>query len=128
MSLANARVSAMLPAQDLDRARSFYADKLGLKPMAEQEGDAMYELAGGTRFGLFKTMGAPSGDHTQIGFEVEDFDSVIESLRANGVTFEDYDFPGLKTENGIATMGPMRGAWVKDSEGNLLAITEPLPI
>lgn len=124
--LGSAIVSAALPAQDLQRAKSFYADKLGLKPTTEREEEASYELGGGTSFGLFRSAGSPSGDHTQVDFSVENFDEVVEGLRNNGVEFEEYDLPGFKTENGIATLGGIRGVWIKDSEGNLIAITEPL--
>lgn len=124
--LESAVVSVALPAQDIERAKSFYADKLGLKPTLERGGDVLYELGGGTRFGLFRSAGKSSGDHTQADFAVENFDEVVEGLRSNGVKFEEYDLPGFKTENGIATLEGIRGVWIKDSEGNLIAITEPL--
>lgn len=124
--LGSAIVSVALPAQDLERAKSFYADKLGLKPTTERGSEAVYELGGGTRFALFLSSGSSSGDHTQADFAVENFDEVVEGLRNNGVKFEEYDLPGFKTENGIATLGGVRGVWIKDSEGNLIAITEPL--
>lgn len=123
--LGNGTVSATLPAQDIERAKSFYADKLGLKPVLERDHEVMYELGGATRFALFQSSGAASGDHTQLGIEVEDFDATVADLRSNGVRFQEYDLPGFKTEDGIATLGGVRGVWIKDSEGNLLAISEP---
>jgi hypothetical protein len=57
-----------------------------------------------------------------MAFSSDDVASDMKMLRDRGVTFEDYDFPGLKTENGMANMGPYHGAWFKDSEGNILAI------
>jgi catechol 2,3-dioxygenase-like lactoylglutathione lyase family enzyme len=124
--LSQARIDAALPASDLDRARRFYEEKLGLTPARELESGLVYEGAGGTRFLLFPSHGAPSGDHTQIGFTVEDFDATIAELRSRGVVFEEYDLPGLQTVEGIAELGEIRSAWIKDSEGNLLAIANEM--
>jgi catechol 2,3-dioxygenase-like lactoylglutathione lyase family enzyme len=122
--LSEATTHATLPAQDIERARAFYADKLGLKPSEENPDGLFYELGEGTRFAVFPTSGAPSGSHTQMGIIVKDLSSEVEELRANGVVFEEYDGPGLKTVNGIAEMGGTKGAWFKDSEGNLLGIIQ----
>jgi catechol 2,3-dioxygenase-like lactoylglutathione lyase family enzyme len=113
-----------LPAQDYERARSFYADKLGLKPSEEFGDDSgLYETEGG-RFLLFKSTGQASGTHTQMSFDVPDIHAAVKTLRENGVTFEEYDFPGFKSVDGIVDLGPEKGAWFKDSEGNLLALGE----
>ena len=131
--LANARLAARLPAQDLERARAFYADKLGLEPVEERPGGLRY-VCGSGEFGLFESTGAASGDHTQMGWEVDDIDATVRELRARGVVFEEYDLPGLKTVYGIAHIEgnyPSKGrgeraAWFRDSEGNMLGIGEPL--
>jgi len=120
--LSDARIDAALPASDLDRARRFYEEKLGLTPASEFEGGLVYEGAEGTRFLLFPSFGAPSGDHTQIGFTVSDFDAEVAELRSRGVVFEEYDLPGLKTVDGVAEFGAGKTAWFKDSEGNVLSI------
>ena len=125
----NARASATLPAQDLERAKAWYADKLGLKPTGSDPlGGAQYQLPDGTGFLLFPSAGKPSGTHTQMALDMQDFDTTVRDLRANGVKFEDYDIPGLKTVNGVAEFGEMKGAWFKDSEGNLIAIATPTPV
>jgi catechol 2,3-dioxygenase-like lactoylglutathione lyase family enzyme len=117
-------VAATIPAQDLERAKSFYADKLGMKPTEERPEGLRYEFGEG-RFLLFQSTGKASGAHTQLGFEVEDVEASVKELRENGVVFETYDMPGFKTdENGIAVIEGEKGAWFKDSEGNLLAIAE----
>jgi catechol 2,3-dioxygenase-like lactoylglutathione lyase family enzyme len=117
-------VAATIPAQDLERAKSFYADKLGMKPTEERPEGLRYEFGKG-RFLLFQSTGKASGAHTQLGFEVDDVEASVKELRENGVVFETYDMPGLKTdENGIAEIEGEKGAWFKDSEGNLLAIAE----
>jgi catechol 2,3-dioxygenase-like lactoylglutathione lyase family enzyme len=131
--LNEGRVATRLPAQDLDRARAFYADKLGLRPVEERPGGLRYVCAAG-EFALFESAGAPSGEHTQMGWEVEDIEATVGELRSRGVVFEEYDTPGLRTVDGIADIEGNypskgvgeRGAWFRDSEGNLLGIGQPL--
>jgi catechol 2,3-dioxygenase-like lactoylglutathione lyase family enzyme len=132
--LENVKVATRLPAQDLDRARAFYSETLGLEPVEERPGGVLYRCSAG-EFALFESAGKPSGEHTQMGFEVEDLDSVVEELLDRGVVFEEYDFPGLRTEDGIAEVEgnyPSKGgkgeraAWFRDSEGNLLGIGQPI--
>jgi len=124
--LENATASATLPAKDLARARAFYEEKLGLKPAEDSPDGLRYECGDG-RFLLFESAGEPSGTHTQLGWQVENLETAVEQLRRNGVVFEEYDLPGFKTVNGIAQYGDDRGAWFKDSEGNLLALGERIP-
>ncbi len=132
--LENSSVSARLPAQDLERARAFYAERLGLEPEEERPGGLRYRCGRG-EFSLFQSDGAPSGSHTQMAWEVEDIEATVAQLRANGVAFEEYDQPGLTTVDGIAEVPdnyPSRGvaeraAWFRDSEGNLLALGQPVP-
>ena len=127
--LDNAHVATRLPAQDLDRARRFYSEKLGLEPIDERPGGLLYRCASG-EFALFESAGAASGSSTQMGFEVEDIEATMADLRRRGVVFEEYDFPGLTTVDGIADIEGQypskgraeRGAWFRDSEGNLLGI------
>ena len=123
MSLQS-RATAMLPAKDLARARAWYADKLGLKP-GEEFGDmgAVYDL-GGTRVFLYPTQFAGTAQHTLFSFDSTDLVADMATLRSRGVTFLDYDLPGLKTENGLAQFGNVKNAWCKDSEGNILGFVE----
>jgi catechol 2,3-dioxygenase-like lactoylglutathione lyase family enzyme len=128
-TLQEGRVATRVPAQDLERARRFYAEKLGLEPSEERPGGLLYRCAGG-EFALFKSGGASSGTFTQMAWQVEDIEATVETLRSRGVVFEDYDFPGLTTVNGIAEIegnypskgSGERGAWFRDSEGNLFGI------
>src|SRR5829696_7001984 len=123
--LEGSKIAARIPVQDLQRARSFYAEKLGLEPSEERPGGLLYRC-GEAEFGLFESAGAASGDHTQMGWEVEDIEATVEWLRGRGVVLEKYDFPGLRTVNGIAEVRDSegnlfgKGAWFRDSEGNLL--------
>jgi catechol 2,3-dioxygenase-like lactoylglutathione lyase family enzyme len=114
-------VYATIPAQDLERAKSFYANKLGLKPQEERPEGLRYRCGQGG-FLLFQSSGEPSGTHTQLGWDVDDIEAAVATLRENGVVFEEYDMPGFKTVDGIAEIAGEKGAWFKDSEGNLLAI------
>jgi catechol 2,3-dioxygenase-like lactoylglutathione lyase family enzyme len=128
--LRDGDVATRLPAQDLDRARAFYAEKLGLEPVEERPGGLRYECRSG-QFALFESAGAASGSHTQMGWKVDDIDAVVVELRGRGVVFEEVDAPGLRTIGGIADVegnypsaGGVgeRAAWFRDSEGNLLGI------
>jgi len=132
--LAQSQVATRLPAQDLDRARRFYAEKLGLEPVEERPGGLLYRCGSGF-FALFQSAGTAAGTHTQMGWEVTDLVATMAALRSRGVVFEEYDLPGLKTHSGIASINgnyPSKGtgeygAWFKDSEGNLLGIGQPTP-
>ncbi|HEY1279000.1 MAG TPA: VOC family protein [Acidimicrobiales bacterium] len=131
--LRNSKVATRLPALDLERARAFYSEKLGLDPVEERPGGLKYQTADGV-FALFQTMGRPSGEHTQMAFEVDDIDAVVATLRERGVEFEEVDLPGLRTVDGIAEVEGNypssggkgeRAAWFRDSEGNLLGLGQP---
>ena len=93
--LSGAHAVTKLPAQDLDRARRFYRDKLGLEPVEEREGGLRF-ICAGTEFHLFSSSGAASGASTQMGFEVTDLKAVIDDLRRRGVTFEAVELPGFE--------------------------------
>jgi catechol 2,3-dioxygenase-like lactoylglutathione lyase family enzyme len=131
--LGRALIAARLPAQDLARARRFYAEKLGLEPSEERPGGLLYRAPNG-EFALFESAGASSGTFTQMSWEVDDIEATVTELRSRGVSFEEVDLPGLKTVGGIAEVAgnyPSKGrgeraAWFRDSEGNLLGIGEPL--
>ena len=129
MSLGAARVMATIPARNLDRARQYYADTLGLTPVVEHPAEgALFVCGEGSRFLLYETQFAGTAEHTVASFVVDDLDATMADLRSRGVIFEEYDFPGLKTVNGVATMDDNRGAWFKDSENNILAVTELSPV
>src|ERR1044071_4101608 len=99
--LKQGKVATRLPAQDLARARAFYAEKLGFEPVEERPGGMRYSCAAG-EFVLFQSTGASSGDHTQMAFEVDDLAATVTELRSRGVTFEENDTPGFTTVDGIA--------------------------
>jgi catechol 2,3-dioxygenase-like lactoylglutathione lyase family enzyme len=132
-SLAGGRAITKVPVQDLDRARAFYQDKLGLEPVEEREGGLRYLCAAG-EFHLFLSTGVSSGTFTQLGFEVEDIEVVVADLRRRGIVFEEFDLPDFEVEDGIVKVEDNypskgvgeRGIWFRDSEGNLLALGQPV--
>lgn len=121
--LKEMELNAVLPAKDLQRAREFYRDKVGLDDPEETAGGLMYRMsAGGGAFLLYETDNAGTAKNTQMCWNTKDLDAEMAELRGRGVVFEEYDFPGLKTENGVATMDGERGAWFLDTEGNILCL------
>jgi catechol 2,3-dioxygenase-like lactoylglutathione lyase family enzyme len=123
--LAERPIHTALPATDLERAKRFYAEKLGLTPETElpdlRDG-LFYRCGEGTRFLVFPSPNATSGTHTQMTWRTNDIEAEVAALKARGVIFEEYDTPEVKTVNSVATIGQSKGAWFRDSEGNLLAL------
>ena len=119
--LKDLEVTAVLPAKDIDRARTFYRDVLGLEPAdAMDEENLMYRCGKGTGFLLYQTDNAGTAKNTQMGWATDDLEAEVKDLRSRGVVFEEYDLPGLKTENGIASTPVGKAAWFLDTEGNIL--------
>lgn len=122
--LRDAAIAPYIPVSDMNRARRFYQDTLGLKPKEEFGGGVVYECGQGTVFFMYKSAGAGTSKASCAFWQVDDVEAEVAGLKARGVVFEEYDMPGLKTENGIATGGGAKTAWFKDSEGNILAVSQ----
>jgi len=122
--LSNLRLHATIAVKDLARAKKFYEEKLGLTPFSETAGGLLYEVGGGTRFLLFPSSGAGTAQNTVMGFSTPDIHAEVRALQSRGVVFEEYDYPGLITENGIAASEVGWAAWFKDSEGNIIGIVQ----
>ena len=122
--LSQLHIHPTIPASDMERARKFYHDKLGMTPSQETPGGTMYECADGSWFVIYPTPLAGTAQHTVAGWLTDNIEATVGDLKKRGVVFEEYDFPGLKTVNGIATMGSNKAAWFKDSEGNILGIVQ----
>ena len=120
--LSNLSTYATIAVKDFARAKQFYEQKLGLKPFLDTPAGSMYEVGGGTKFFLFPTSSAGTAQNTVMGFATPDINSEVAELRSRGVVFEEYDFPGLKTVDSIATSDQGSAAWFKDSEGNILGL------
>jgi catechol 2,3-dioxygenase-like lactoylglutathione lyase family enzyme len=123
--LANQPIHPVLLATDLDAARSFYHDKLGLPILVERTGEAIeFGCGGGTRLAVTKSTTGTADSQTQAGWIVPDLEAELAQLRSRGVTIEEYDLPGFKTENGIADFGFARMAFIVDPGGNALAVEQ----
>ena len=125
--LKDLKTHATLPAADLERAKQWYADKLGLTPASDSPGGVFYMVGGGTRFILYPTPNPSRGGHTQIGFSTDDIEAEVADLKGRGVVFDEYDSPGFKTVNSVADTGDARAAWFKDSEGNTIGLVQLPP-
>jgi predicted enzyme related to lactoylglutathione lyase len=120
-------MAAMLVATDIDRAKRFYSEKLGLRSpdIPVPEDAAAFVSDDGAVLYLYEREDGTKADHTQAGWMVEDLEQTMAELRERGIVFEQYDVPGLKTDGrGIAESGSNRSAWFKDTEGNILALVE----
>ena len=122
--LKNASIIANIPVADMQRARKFYEEIIGLDPSGDVSDGIMYECAGGTMAFMYMSGGAGTNKATTANWSVTNLEAEMAELKGKGVVFEEYDFPGLKTENGIATSGNTKAAWFKDTEGNILGIVQ----
>jgi catechol 2,3-dioxygenase-like lactoylglutathione lyase family enzyme len=131
--LKDGRVATRLPVRDLEKARVFYAEKLGLEPAEERPGGLLYRF-GGTEFALFESAGTSSGTHTQMGWSVDDIEATVADLRRRGLEFEEVEMPGVTVEDGIARIPgnyPSKGTgeravWFRDLDGNVLGLGESI--
>jgi predicted enzyme related to lactoylglutathione lyase len=124
--LKNFPIVPYIPVKDVARARKFYEGKVGLVPREEVAGGVVYECGNRSWIFLYPSAGAGTSKASQAFWQVKDLEAEVAELRARGVVFEEYDMPGIKTENGIATAGGTKAAWFKDSEGNILAVIQML--
>ena len=122
--LRSHQVRPTIPASDLTRARAWYADKLGLNAEYEEAEALLYRSGDGSEFLLFSSASAGTARHQLAAWVVDDLRAEVAELRERGVDFEEYDSPGLRTVNGIAATPVGHAAWFKDSEGNVLTITQ----
>ena len=122
--LTHSEVHVNIPAADLQRARSFYMDKLGLTPVAEDEQSVRFATPSGSWFQVYETSTAGTGKHTIAQWDVEDLSAAVAQLTDVGVSFEHYDMPGASWDGNIADVGGQRVAWFNDSEGNVMCLDE----
>jgi len=126
--LNDSAVTANIPASDLDRARRFYADTLGLTPVSENPGGLVYSTAAGTWFFLYETESAGQASHTIAQWHVKDVPAEVMELQSKGLQFEHYDLPGTTWDGDVASLGETgHAAWFKDSEGNIMCIDDMVP-
>jgi len=123
--LSTAPLRAYIPVSNLQRARKFYEETLGLKPGELYGGGVIYRC-GETEAFLYQTPNAGTSKASQAFLQVADVEAEVAELKARGVVFEEYDMPGIKMQNSIATGGGAKTAWFKDSEGNIMAVSQRL--
>ena len=122
--LQDSPMYAYIPVKDVTRAREFYENKLGFKPRREVAGGVVYEFGEGTACFMYPSDNAGTSKASQAFWEVKDVEREVAELKARGVQFEEYDLPGMKTENGILTAGGAKAAWFKDPDGNIMAVVQ----
>jgi len=122
--LEGATAHATLPAMDMKRAAEFYTQKVGATVYGTAEGGSFFSV-GDSILSIYPTPNPNRGGHTQMGLRVPDVRAAVEELRSRGIVFEEYDFPGLKTVDGIADIGGGGGAaWFKDTEDNIIGVVQ----
>ena len=121
--LSSAPIRAYIPATDIHRARKFYEQTVGLVPKQEYAGGVIYEC-GGTDVFMYPTPNAGTSKASQAFWQVNDVEAEVADLKSRGVVFEEYNWPGITMKNSIVTAGGAKTAWFKDTEGNILAISQ----
>jgi len=122
--LTNAAIVPYIPVSNVARARKFYEGTLGLTPREEYAGGVIYECGNGSWVFMYPSPGAGTSKASTAFWQVNDVEAEVAELKARGVVFEEYDMPGIKMVNSIATAGGAKTAWFKDSEGNILAVSQ----
>ena len=120
------QATCILPVKDMDRARTFYEVALGMEALGGKPDGKFVYRCGGTEIALFPKPEGTKAEHTALSFKVDDIAAAIDLLKARGVRFADYDFPGLKTEHHVCVLGAEKAAWFEDTEGNILCLHEDL--
>jgi catechol 2,3-dioxygenase-like lactoylglutathione lyase family enzyme len=124
-ALSASPVAPIVPAKDLARAKRFYEEILGLQLASEEEGRLEFRAGHDTSIVVYPRPEGEAAEHTVAGWRVDDLEAAMEDLRSRGVSFERYDMPNLRTDDrGVVEANGMRGAWFKDTEGNILSIAE----
>ena len=122
--LGASMIVATIPVSDLEVARAFYGGVLGLEQLWENPASIRFRCGGASEVSVFRRPGLVT-EHTLAHFEVADIEAAVAELEGKGVAFADYDDGPLKTTGHIAQMGPARGAWMRDPDGNCIELVAP---
>jgi catechol 2,3-dioxygenase-like lactoylglutathione lyase family enzyme len=117
-------ITPVLLAKDLAAAREFYHDRVGLEILTEGDDAIVFQCGGGTHLDVTKSTVGTADEQTQASWQVQDLRAEVAELRSRGVEVQEYDMPGLKTEDGVADLGFAWMAWIIDPGGNALAIMQ----
>jgi catechol 2,3-dioxygenase-like lactoylglutathione lyase family enzyme len=124
--MMSSQVTCILPVKDMARARRFYESQLGLQAVGQKPDGKFVYRCGGAEIALFPKADGTKAEHTALSFKVNDIGAAIRDLESRGVTFADYDLPGLKTVEHVCVLGSEKAAWFQDPEGNILCLHEEL--
>ena len=122
--LGKADAMPMIAVRDIDRARKFYEDTLGLKTSEEMSGEVLRVESGDTVINVYRSEHAGTNKATALTFDVEDIESEVTELKEKGIFFEHYDMPGLERQGDLYVAQGMKTAWFKDPDGNILSLFE----
>jgi len=122
--LSNYPIDVVLKARDLAAAKDFYADKIGLPVLSESPGGVTFQCGGDSQLVVTKSSVGTKDEQTQASFRVADVRAEVSELRQRGVQIEDYDMPGLQTQDGIADIGFAWMAWFIDPAKNCVCLTQ----
>jgi catechol 2,3-dioxygenase-like lactoylglutathione lyase family enzyme len=123
--LSDSNAVANVAVKDLQVAKRFYEDTLGLRPVHAEGEEVVVYRTGDTVLNVYRSQFAGTNQATAVTWTVGDgLDGVVRDLKAKGVRFEHYDLPGMKREGDIHTGGDMRTAWFKDPDGNILNVID----
>jgi catechol 2,3-dioxygenase-like lactoylglutathione lyase family enzyme len=122
--LGKTDATPMIAVKDLDRARKFYEDKLGLKTKDEMGGELLTMKSGDTLINVYRSEFAGTNKATALTFDVDDIDSEVRDLKEKGIFFEHYDMPGLEQHGDLYVAEGVKMAWFKDPDGNILSLVE----
>jgi len=122
--LGKADATPMIAVKDIDRAKQFYSDKLGLKPVNEMGEELFMLKSGETTFNVYRSEFAGTNKATALTFDVDDIVAEVRELKDKGVKFEHYDVEGLRADGDIYSGEGMKTAWFKDPDGNILSLVE----
>jgi catechol 2,3-dioxygenase-like lactoylglutathione lyase family enzyme len=122
--LGKADATPMIPVKDLDRARQFYEEKLGLKTKDEWGGEGVTLESGDTKINVYRSEFAGTNKATALTFQVDDAEKEVRDLKEKGIFFEHYDLPGLQQQGDLYVAEGFKTAWFKDPDGNILSLIE----
>ena len=122
--LGKSDATPMIAVKDLDRARKFYEETLGLSAKEAMGGEVLEVTSGDTLINVYRSEFAGTNKATALTFEVDDIESEVSELKEKGVFFEQYDMPGLERQGDLYVAEGMKTAWFKDPDGNILSLIQ----
>ena len=122
--LGKGTATPMIAVKDLDRARRFYEETLGLPTKAAMGGEVLEVTSGDTLINVYRSDFAGTNKATALTFEVDDIAAEVRELKDKGIFFEQYDMPGLEKQGDLYVADGMKTVWFKDPDGNILSLFE----